>query len=380
MIGKFLGSLLAALAPAQPATPAATVPVNYSSDSNWLCLPGRKDACSTPLPTTALNANGYGSTGSSPVAKDAPVDCFYVYPTVSRDPGLNSDLNVSASEEKYAAEAQFARFAGVCRPFVPVYRQMTLGAIAAMAAGVDIAPAARLAYGDVASAWRDYVANRNHGRPFVLVGHSQGSALLQQLIAREIEGKPIARRMKLAILPGYNLLVPQGKLVGGTLKSTPLCNRPEETGCVIAFSSFRQGDVPQPGAMFGYAAQPGMTVACVNPARPGSRNWEVLDSYWYTRATNPVPGGPIVWSTQGPPPTPFVRTPGLVSARCVNDGPRGYLEVRTNAGPNDKRTARIGGEVGAGGLFLPGWGMHLADMSVGQGDLIREVGELSKTK
>jgi hypothetical protein len=59
MIGKFLGSLIAALAPAQPAaTLATTAPVNYSSDSNWLCLPGRKDACSTPLPTTALNANG----------------------------------------------------------------------------------------------------------------------------------------------------------------------------------------------------------------------------------------------------------------------------------------------------------------------------------
>jgi hypothetical protein len=381
MIGKFLGTLLAALAPTQPAAmPASTAPVNYSSDSNWLCLPGRKDACSTPLPTTALNANGYGSTGESAVAKDPPVDCFYVYPTVSRDAGLNSDLNVSVSEEKYAAEAQFARYAGACRPFAPVYRQMTLGAIAAMAAGVDIAPAARLAYGDVAAAWRDYVANRNHGRPFVLVGHSQGSALLQQLIAREIEGKPIAKRMKLAILPGYNLLVPQGKLVGGTLKSTPLCSQPGETGCVIAWSSFRQGDVPSLGAMFGYAAQPGMTVACVNPAKPGSRSWEALDSYWFTRSSNPVPGGPIVWSTEGPPPTPFVRTPGLVSARCVNDGPRGYLEIRTNADPRDKRTDRIGGDVGAGGMFLPGWGMHLADMSVAQGDLIREVGDLSKKK
>ena len=29
------------------------------------------------------------------------------------------------------------------------------------------------------------------------------------------------------------------------------------------------------------------------------------------------------------------------------------------------------------GMFLPGWGMHLADMSEAQGDLIREVGEIS---
>ena len=50
--------------------------------------------------------------------------------------------------------------------------------------------------------------------------------MLQQLIAREIENKPaVAARMKLAIIPGYNVLVPQGKLVGGTFKKTPLCSR-----------------------------------------------------------------------------------------------------------------------------------------------------------
>jgi len=27
-------------------------------------------------------------------------------------------------------------------------------------------------------------------------------------------------------------------------------------------------------------------------------------------------------------------------------------------------------------MFLPGWGMHLADMSEAQGDLIRQVGDL----
>ena len=70
---------------------------------------------------------------------------------------------------------------------------------------------AMLAYSDVAAAWRNYLATRNAGRPFVLVGHSQGSAMLQQLIAREIETNPaVAARMKLAIIPGFNLLVPQG--------------------------------------------------------------------------------------------------------------------------------------------------------------------------
>jgi hypothetical protein len=367
-------------------TAAAAVPTqshaaspDYTKDSTWLCLPGRGDVCSTPLLTTALNPNGYGSTGLSTVAKDPPIDCFYVYQTVSTDQGLNSDMN-AGREEKLAAETQFARFASVCRPFAPIYRQMTLASIAAYAAGANITQAGLLAYSDVLAAWRNYIRTRNQGRPFVLIGHSQGSLMLQQLIAREIENDPaVARRMKLAIIPGYDVLVPEGKLVGGTFKKTPLCSRPGETGCVMSWTSFREKNVPPVGAMFGYSDKPGMTVGCVNPALPGSRDWVKLDSYWFTRSTLPVPGGPIQWSTEGAPPTPYVRTEGLVSAKCINDGPRGYLSIRTNADPNDKRTDRIGGEVAVLGMFVPGWGMHLADMAIAQGDLIREVGEINPT-
>jgi len=170
------------------AQPPSAAP-NYALDSTWLCLPGRQDVCSTSLPTTALNPNGYGSNGLSTVANDPPVDCFYVYPTVSNDQGLNSDMN-AGREEKLATETQFARFASVCRPFVPIYRQMTVASIAAYAAGADITQAGMLAYGDVLAAWRNYIRTRNQGRPFVLIGHSQGSVMLQQLIAREIENDP----------------------------------------------------------------------------------------------------------------------------------------------------------------------------------------------
>ncbi len=376
MIGKFLGSLIAALAPGQPAQALPPAP-DYAVEKSWLCLPGRTDTCSTPLATTALNANGYGSTGRSVVAKDPPVDCFYVYPTVSRDQGLNSDLVVS--EEIGATQSQFARFASVCRPFVPVYRQMTLAAVATASAGGDVTNAGMIAYSDVANAWRTYLAKYNRGRPFVLVGHSQGSLMLQELIKHEIEGKPAARQLVRAIIPGFDVFVPQGKLVGGTFKSTPLCSSAAETGCVMTWVSFREGSQPPESAMFGWAP-PGMTVGCTNPAAPGSARWEPLDSYWFTHSSYPVEGGPIQWSSEGAAPSPFVRVEGLTAAKCVNDGRRGYLAVRTIATPGGKRTNRIPGEVGVAGIFLPGWGMHLADMSIAQGDLIREVGALSKTK
>ena len=367
-----------AAATALPAQPNATTPAapDYSKDSAWLCLPGRADVCSTPLATTELTANGYGTAVADTPAKDPPLDCFYVYPTVSRDQGLNSDLNVA--EEKAVAAVQFARFASVCRTFAPIYRQMTLGAIAAYSAGADITAAGDLAYRDVAAAWRNYLATRNDGRPFVLIGHSQGSLMLQQLIAKEIETHPsVAARMKLAIIPGFNVLVPQGKLVGGTFKKTPLCSRAGETGCVIAYSSFREKNVPPAGAMFGFTDRPGMTVGCVNPAQPGASDWVPLDSDWYARSSLPVPGGPISWSTQGPAPTPYLETKGLVSAKCISDGQRGYLWIRTNHKPGEKWTDRVGGEVGLFGMFLPGWGMHLSDVEEAQGDLVRDVEQVS---
>ena len=374
----FAAAAAVAAAVASPAQSQAPAPApDYAKDSAWLCLPGRADVCSTPLATTALNPNGYGSTGQSPVAKDTPIDCFYVYPTVSNDRAMNSDLNVGR-EENLAAETQFARFASVCRTFAPIYRQMTLASVAAYSAGADISDAAALAYRDVVAAWRNYIQTKNDGRPFVLVGHSQGSLMVQMLIANVIEKDPaLARRMKLAIIPGFDVLVPQGKLVGGTFRKTPLCSRPRETGCVLTWTSFREKNVPPRGAIFGIADQPGMTVGCVNPARPGSTDWVPLDSYWFARTTLPVPGGPIQWSTEGPPPTPYLRTEGLVSAKCINDGQRGFLWIRTNHNAGDRRTDRIGGEVAVMSMFLPGWGMHLADVAEAQGDLIRQVGELS---
>ncbi len=377
-VPAFAGMTMLGAAPssAQTAKPAV---VDYSKEASWICLPGRTDTCSRPMLTTAVQPGGYGKGTNSSPAKQPPIDCFYVYPTVSADAALNSDLDMA--EELNATAAQAARFASVCKVYVPKYRQMTLASVAAFAAGQDVTGPAVLAYGDVLAAWRDYLAKRNQGRPFVLIGHSQGTLHLIQLIAREIENNPaVARRMKLAILPGFNVLVPQGKLVGGDFKKTPLCSKPGETGCVIAWTSFREKNAPPAGAIFGIATQPGMTVACVNPAKPGAAGWVSLDSYWSARPGYAIPGGPISWSSEGDPPTPWLHVRGLNSGRCVQDGPRGYFSVRTNADPKDRRTDRVGGEVGIGGLFLPGWGMHLADMSLVQGDLVRLVEQIGANR
>jgi hypothetical protein len=117
-----------------------------------------------------------------------------------------------------------------------------------------------------------------------------------------------------------------------------------------------------------------MTVACTNPAslRGGSAR---LDSYWYAGPAVTTTQSAVQWSSEGTPPTPFLRTEGLVSAACVHRGPVGYLSVQVNADPADARTDRIPGDVAIGGNIVPGWGLHLSDMNLAMGDLLALVAE-----
>ena len=366
-----------ALVAAAPASAQEVAPApDYAQPAAWLCLPGRADACSAPLPTAALNANGYGSAGQSVPAADAKIDCFYVYPTVSRDATMNSDM-VAGPEERAVAAVQFARFASVCRPYAPLYRQSTLAGLQALFTGGSRSGDFDLAYGDVLNAWRTYLERHNEGRPFVLIGHSQGTHMLSMLLAREIETSPAAAHMLSALLIGFNVEVPQGGLVGGTFKSTPLCARVGQTGCVVTYVSYRATSPPPAGALFGRATTPGMTIACTNPAGL-RRETSALDSVWYAGPSLTATQNPIIWSKAGDPPTPLLSTKGLVSAACVNRDDIGYLSVAVNADPADARTDRIPGDVTVGGALRPGWGLHLADMNLAMGDLIALIKEQEK--
>ncbi|HKR24947.1 MAG TPA: DUF3089 domain-containing protein, partial [Allosphingosinicella sp.] len=155
-----------------------------------------------------------------------------------------------------------------------------------------------------------------------------------------------------------------------SFRSTPLCTRAGQTGCVIAYVSFRADAPPPEISLFGRAVGPGHTVGCTNPAALGSDAATPLDSYWFAASTLPPA---IAWSSQGQPPAPFLRTRGLVSAACVNRGALGYLAVTVNADPADARTDRIPGDVHLAGVLAPGWGLHLVDMNLAMGDLIRAV-------
>ena len=123
--------LLMALFPAAFAQTAATsAPKNdYSKAETWLCLPGSStDACgAADLTSTIVTAQGKLKIEKWKGNPEAPVDCFYVYPTISNDPTPNSDMN-AGPEERSVILHQFARFGSQCKLYAPIYRQVTLTA------------------------------------------------------------------------------------------------------------------------------------------------------------------------------------------------------------------------------------------------------------
>ena len=375
-----IGISFAAGVAAQQADTAPPKPNDYADGKTWLCRPGRQDACAIDHTTTVVAADGKLSKETWSADPNAPIDCFYVYPTISTDPTPNSDMNADPAELNVIKQ-QFARFASKCKPYAPLYRQVTLVGLRRMLApGATVTLDQGLQYDDVKDAWNYYLKNDNKGRGVVLVAHSQGSFILNRLIHDEIDGKPIQSKLVSAILLGTTLAVPKGKDVGGSFQHVPLCHAATQTGCVITFASFRATVPPPANTLFGRVPDPAMAAACTNPAALAGGSGELrayLDKSGRTITSN-APGKPWVMPEQ-PIETPWVSVPGLLTAKCAsNENASGYLEVTVHGDPADPRVDDIVGDIGVGPNVLANWGLHLVDVNLVMGNLLDIVSQQTK--
>lgn len=349
---------------------------DYGSPATWLCRPGRPGACEVDLTTTVLGRAGRATIERARPNPDAPVDCFYVYPTVSTDTTTNSDL-VPDAAERGVVRLQLARFGTKCRLFAPMYRQLTLAAMGrAYAAGIESPDFLGLGYEDVRAAWRYYLAHDNGNRGIVLIGHSQGTVILTELIRREIEGTPVQSRIVSALLIGGpdGVLVPRGQAVGGTFLHLPVCRAATETGCVVAYSSFRSTAPPAASTRFGRSADSTLVAACTNPAALGGGE-AALKGYFDATGATALPMGPTEpWTAGGRPiATPMVRVVGLLKGQCRSNAFASYLEVSVERGPGSPASRDIQGDL------AEGLGLHLVDMEVAMGNLVDLVGEQTRS-
>ena len=344
---------------------------DYSDGRAWLCRPGRTDACTIDQNTTIVAADGTLTREEFKAEANPAIDCFYVYPTVSLDPTGNSDMNIDAAE-RGVVRSQFARFGAACRLFAPMYRQVTLTQLRARLAGNAMPVDRELAYNDVLDAWNYYLQHDNNGRGVVLIGHSQGSGVLTQLIRNEIDGKPVQARLISALLLGTSLAVPKGRDVGGAFQKVAVCHSATDLGCVIAYASFRSNIPPPENSLFGRVSGDNMQAVCANPAALGGGSG-ALHAY-LSAGNNTITGSsapPRPWVN--PPKTidtPFVSVPGLLTAQCVANEKGSYLEVTVHGNPADPRTDEIVGDVMQNGQPNASWGLHLIDVNLSMGNLV----------
>jgi hypothetical protein len=337
----------------------------------WLCRPGISDnPCLDDRTATVVMPDGKTSLQRPVPAGHPPIDCFYVYPTVSSQKTLNANL-ARDPEEIDTAMAQASRLSQVCDVYAPMYRQLTLHGL------TSATRAARsIAYASLLSGWRDYLAHYNHGRGFVLIGHSQGASLLINLIREQVDGNAKLRRQLVsAVILGGNVEVAAGRRTGGDFRNIPSCASPAETGCVVAYSSFDQP--PPPGSLFGRPRQgvsllgpplpPGdLQVLCTNPASLGGGSG-ILEPYFPTSRIA-GPGG-AAGSLPGLR-TPWVTLPDQYRAQCESAGGAVWLQVSDDVTPGDRRPA-VRQTLG------PAWGLHLVDVNIALGNLVAIVGSQS---
>ncbi len=331
----------------------------------WLCRPGlASNPCAPKLTTTRIS--GAGVVGSRlKVTKDAKpkVDCFYVYPTVSGQSGLQATKAIDP-EERSIALYQVGRYSQTCRVFAPVYRQITL---AGLLRPEEVTPAmGAQAYGDVRDAFRDYLKYDNKGRGIVFVGHSQGTYVLRKLIAEEVDKKAAVRkRLVSAVLLGGNVTVKKGKDVGGDFQHIRACRSATQLGCVVAFSTFNQTPPnpsrfgrPRQALGVGPADSSGLDVLCTNPASLRGGAGKITAIFPSAPFAPGTAIGLLTTQVGFPMPTvatAFEQADDVYTARCSN--------------ANGAHVLLLSGADALKPLPDATWGLHLADANIALGDL-----------
>ncbi len=176
--------IAAAVLPRDAAARTVASDIDYSNSGNWLALP------------------------RSP---DKAVDVFYVYPTryvAAPDGPVISTINdpdmVAGAQNALGEQA--TAFAAIGNVYAPYYRQAdagyalglpTIDAVYDVSGGIPEA--------DVTGAFDYYVRHYNHGRPFILASHSQGSAVVALLLQDYMrDNPPVYAKMVAAYAMGWS--------------------------------------------------------------------------------------------------------------------------------------------------------------------------------
>ena len=123
-----------------------------------------------------------------------PADIFYIYPTVTmvsyEDNGSSWNADITNNETRLLANENqlFNKLLyDECNFYAPYYRQMIFETY--NQSPNILADALVVAYTDAKAAFDYYMEHCNAGRPFFLVGHSQGSQVIVELLKKGLSNE-----------------------------------------------------------------------------------------------------------------------------------------------------------------------------------------------
>jgi hypothetical protein len=217
-----------------------------------------------PAPDYSRPIYWYGQTAEAGIK---PVDIFYVYPTLGLmptdadgQPLLLSDITQQEQRQAALGNQRFNQevYAATDYNFyAPFYRQTTMHALQNIDDADMKEQLRRVAAADIAEAFDYYMTHFNQGRPFILLGHSQGSSVLLQLLKNHINNKDF-NQMVAAYLFGWQITQQELDEFPARLKPA---RGAEDTGVVVMFNSLTHIDAKSP-----FISQ---SVVCINPL-----NWK----------------------------------------------------------------------------------------------------------
>jgi pimeloyl-ACP methyl ester carboxylesterase len=190
---------------------------------------------------------------------------------------------------------QVSVFAASCNVYAPFYRQAALPEVL-IADPASAERALSVAYSDVEDAFDYYMAHLNHGRPFILAGHSQGANLALWLLEKRLSNPAYQRKLVAAYIIGW--AVTQNEL--DQYPHLAMCATATQTGCIVSFNS--QG--------------PGATNSM---ARPGAVGVNPLLSQWAT-SEETAPASMNLGTVLMPPMVPVQTEIAQFTGAYLRDG------------------------------------------------------------
>jgi hypothetical protein len=303
----------------------AVAPLDYTEADSWLALPTTKDNAGwSPAGDPAINP------------ETAQAYVFFIHPTAylgGQHWNGTMDRNSATEENKQWMMAnQASTFNGCCAVFAPYFREATIYAFLEAALN-NGAKALDFAYQDVARAFEQFLSMIPEGSPFIIASHSQGTVHGQRLLQEVVDKTPLAKRLVAAYLVGCTI---HEELLDTHYQQIKVCETTDDTGCMIAWDTWRSDSAPDNPACPNWAGdryvRDDKQWLCVNPL--SWRNDEVSVERGENTGSVPVqnlyniftfiddkPKG-LEW---GPLAAPI---PGLASAQCQ----QGVLRTNSQSG------------------------------------------------